>query len=210
MGLDPHHRRGRLRDNRHNPILLAQILKFKSHHMLSLPPVTKLLIGINILVFVLDGVLGDLLLSTLALWPIGPQFMPWQVLTYAFVHANFAHLAFNMFGVFMFGSELERSWGPRRYLRFYLFCALSAAVTQILVTSLTNTYIATVGASGAVFGLLLGFAIEFPNRIVIPLFPPIPMRAPIFVTVYGGLELILGVTGTQAGVAHFAHLGGLA
>lgn len=175
-----------------------------------MPTVTKVIIGINILVFLLGDLLGDFLVLVLALWPFGPQFMPWQVLTYAFVHANLAHLAFNMFGVYMFGGELERLWGPRRYLGFYLFCALSAAATQMLVTSLSGTYIATVGASGAVFGLLLGFAIEFPNRTVVPLIPPIPMRAPVFVTVYGGLELLLGVTGTAAGVAHFAHLGGLA
>jgi membrane associated rhomboid family serine protease len=183
--------------------------------MFRLTPVTKILISINLLIFLLfaaelDGALDDSMVSTLALWPIGPQFMPWQVLTYAFVHAGLAHLAFNMFGVYMFGSELERVWGSRRYLVFYLFCAISAAATQMLVLSLTDTYIATVGASGAVFGLLLGFAMEFPNRVVVPLFPPIPMRAPIFVALYGGLELILGVTGTEAGVAHFAHLGGLA
>ena len=175
-----------------------------------MPLVTNVLIGINLLVFLLNDLLGDPLVSALALWPIGYAFMPWQVLTYAFVHANLAHLAFNMFGVYMFGGELERVWGARRYLGFYLFCALFAAATQMLVMSLSGMYVATVGASGAVFGLLLGFAIEFPRRIVVPLIPPIPMRAPVFVMIYGGLELILGVTGTAAGVAHFAHLGGLA
>lgn len=178
--------------------------------MFTLPPVTQALIIANALVFFAGSALGSSLLSSLALWPLGAQFMPWQVLTYAFVHANLPHLLFNMFGVYMFGSDIERVWGPRRYLIYYLVCALSAAAAQILVSSVTGAYYPTVGASGAVFGLLLAFAMVFPNRIVVPLIPPIPMRAPVFVALYGLLELVLGVTGTQAGVAHFAHLGGLA
>jgi len=168
------------------------------------------LIVVNVLVFLGEGVSGDSLALPLALWPLGPQFMPWQLLTYAFVHAGVAHLAFNMFGVYMFGSDLERIWGPRRYLVYYLACALSAAVTQLVVAGLTGASYPTVGASGAIFGLLLAYAMVFPTRTIIPLIPPIPMRAPIFVAVYGLLELVLGVTGTQAGVAHFAHLGGMA
>lgn len=175
-----------------------------------MPPVTSAIIALNLLVYLATSQLGDDVIVALALWPLGPQFMPWQVLTYAFVHGNLAHIAFNLFGVYMFGSELERAWGSGRYLRYYLFCALAAAATQIAVTTLTGDYVATVGASGAVFGLLLGFAVEFPNRIIVPLLPPIPMRAPIFVALYGTIELVLGVTGTEAGVAHFAHLGGLA
>jgi membrane associated rhomboid family serine protease len=178
--------------------------------MFSPPPVTQALIIINALVFLAEAALGSSITSSLALWPLGQQFMPWQVLTYAFVHAGLPHLLFNMFGVYMFGSDLERVWGPRRYLGYYLTCALSAAATQMGVASVTGAYYPTVGASGAVFGLLLAYAMLFPKRIIMPLFPPIPMRAPLFVAVYGALELVLGVTGTQAGVAHFAHLGGLA
>jgi membrane associated rhomboid family serine protease len=178
--------------------------------MFSLPPVTRALIVINVLVFLGEFVTGGSVTSSLALWPLGPQFMPWQLLTYAFVHASVPHLVFNMFGVYMFGSDLERVWGPRRYVAYYLACALSAAASQLLVAGLTGAYYPTVGASGAIFGLLLAYAMLFPNRTIIPLIPPIPMRAPVFVAVYGGLELLLGVTGTQAGVAHFAHLGGMA
>ena len=178
--------------------------------MFSLPPVTQALIVINAMVYLAEIVLGSPVTSLLALWPLGPQFMPWQVLTYAFAHAGLPHLLFNMFGVYMFGSDVERVWGPRRFLGYYLTCALSAAATQVGVAALTGAYYPTVGASGAVFGLLLAYAMMFPRRIVIPLLLPIPMRAPIFVAVYGTLELVLGVTGTQAGVAHFAHLGGLA
>lgn len=178
--------------------------------MFFIPPITQILISINILVFLAELMLGDGVTFLLALWPFGPQFMPWQVLTYAFVHAGPQHLLFNMFGVFMFGSDLERVWGPRRYLNYYLACALSAAAAQLGVTSLTAAYYPTVGASGAIFGLLMAYAMVFPRRILMLLFPSIPMRAPVFVACYGMLELVLGVTGTQEGVAHFAHLGGLA
>jgi len=178
--------------------------------MYSLPPVTQALIAINVLMFLVEAAFGPSVSALLALWPLGRYFMPWQVLTYAFVHASLPHLLFNMFGVYMFGSDVERVWGGRRYLSFYLICALSAALLQLIVAGLAGVTYPTVGASGAVFGLLLAFALLFPQRIVIPLFPPIPMRAPVFVAVYGVLELVLGVTGTQEGVAHFAHLGGLA
>ncbi|MBK8399796.1 MAG: rhomboid family intramembrane serine protease [Propionivibrio sp.] len=178
--------------------------------MFSMPPITQKLIVINVLVFAATALLGNNVVSLFALWPIGPLFLPWQVLTYAFIHAGLQHLLFNMFGVYMFGSDLERVWGAKRFLTYYLACALSAAITQIVVMHLTRAYYPTVGASGAVFGLLLAYATVFPQRTVMLLFPPIPMRAPVFVAVYGALELVLGVTGTQAGVAHFAHLGGLA
>jgi len=178
--------------------------------MFALPPVTQALIIINVLAFLLQSLLGDGPTAALALWPFGTYFMPWQIVSYAFLHGSTTHLLFNMFGVYMFGSDLERVWGPRRYFTFYMVSAIAAAITQLIVSSLTGAVYPTVGASGAVFGLLLAFAMVFPRRMVVPLFPPIPMRAPVFVALYGGLELVLGVTGTQAGVAHFAHLGGMA
>lgn len=177
--------------------------------MFSLPPVTQALIVANCVVFFLDALSGGSFIPLFALWPIGPQFLPWQLLSYAFLHGGLTHLAFNMFGLYMFGSDVERVWGARRYLLFYLFCAVAAAVAQLAVAALTGAYYPTVGASGALFGLLLAFARCFPHRIIMPLFPPIPMRAPVFVMVFGLVTLFLGVTGTQAGVAHFAHLGGL-
>ena len=178
--------------------------------MFSMPPVTQALILINVIAFMLDSVSGGLLTELMALWPLGAHFMPWQIVTYAFLHGSLTHLLFNMFGVYMFGSDLERVWGPRRYLTFYMVSAVTAAIAQLIVAGVTGAGYPTVGASGGVFGLLLGFAMVFPRRMVVPLIPPIPMRAPIFVALYGGLELFLGVTGTQAGVAHFAHLGGMA
>ena len=178
--------------------------------MFSLPPVTQALIVANCAIFFLDSSTGGSLSLLFALWPPGPQFMPWQVLSYAFLHGGLSHLAFNMFGLYMFGGDVERVWGSHRFLLFYLFCAVFAGVTQLAVTAMSGGYYPTVGASGAIYGLLLAFARCFPNRMVMPVFPPIPMRAPVFVTVFGIIELVLGVTGTQAGVAHFAHLGGLA
>jgi len=174
-----------------------------------LPPITQALVLANVAFFALDYLLGHALQDWFALWPLGSRFMPYQVVTYAFLHGGLEHLFFNMLGLWMFGSELERIWGGKRYLQFYFASVLSAAATQILVTLLLGSPYPTVGASGGIFGLLLAYGMLFPNRTIMPLFPPIPMKAKTFVAVYGGLELFLGVTGTQSGVAHFAHLGGM-
>jgi membrane associated rhomboid family serine protease len=131
------------------------------------------------------------------------------VVTYAFLHAGVGHLFFNMLGLWMFGSELEQVWGRQRFIRFYAASVLSAAAAQLLVTWLLGSMYPTVGASGGLFGLLLAYGMTFPNRTIVPLIPPIPMKAKVFVAIYGGLELLMGVTGTASGVAHFAHLGGM-
>lgn len=183
----------------------------------SIPPVTRTLIGVNVAMFVAELLFGDVLTLNLALWPIQSAalagvagFQPWQILTYSFLHAGVWHLFFNMFGLYMFGGDLERLWGPKRFLNLYLASVISAALAQLAVSSLASVEpYPTIGASGGVFGLLLAFALYFPNRTVVLLFPPIPMPARWFVALYGIVELYLGVTGTQAGVAHFAHLGGM-
>jgi membrane associated rhomboid family serine protease len=177
--------------------------------MPSLPPVTQALLLANVALFALDQLLNRSLTIWFSLWPLGANFMPYQVVTYAFLHGSIAHLFFNMLGLWMFGAELERIWGAKRYLQFYFASILTAAAAQIIVTLLLGSPYPTVGASGALFGLLLAYAMMFPNRTIMPLFPPIPMKAKTFVALYGGLELFLGVTGTQSGVAHFAHLGGM-
>lgn len=144
-----------------------------------------------------------------ALWPVGSGlFWPWQVLSYAFLHGGLLHLFFNMLGLWMFGSELERLWGERRYLQFLLAGVLAAAATQLAITALAHSSVPTVGASGGLYALLLAFGMLFPNRMIMPLFPPIPMKARTFVIVFGALELALGLSG-RSGVAHFAHLGGM-
>ncbi len=177
--------------------------------MPALPPITQALLLINVALFAADLLLGNLLTALFALWPLGSgRFMPWQVVSYGFLHGSFGHLFFNMLGLWMFGAELERIWGGKRYLQFYMASVLTAALTQLLVGLFTGGA-PTVGASGGLFGLLLAFGMMFPNRTIMPLFPPIPMKAKTFVMVFGGLELLFGVTGTASGVAHFAHLGGM-
>lgn len=173
-----------------------------------MPPVTQALLLINVAMLCLDYVLGGLLSQWGALYPLGHGFLPWQLVTYAFLHGGFNHLFFNMLGLWMFGSELERIWGPRRYLQFYFASLLAAAGAQLLVTWLTGSPYPTVGASGALFGLLLAFGLLFPHRTIL-LFFVIPIPARILVLLYGAFELYQGVYGTQAGVAHFAHLGGM-
>ncbi len=185
--------------------------------MLPLPPVTKALLVANFVMFVAQEWLGDVLTIYLALWPLGlpaipglPGFQPWQVVTYGFLHGSLMHILFNMLAVYMFGSEIERVIGQRRYLNLYFGSVVTAALTQLVVQALAGADpLPTVGASGGVFGLLLAYGLFFPNRIIMLLIPPIPLPARLMVVLYGGLTLFLGVTGTQQGVAHFAHLGGM-
>lgn len=174
-----------------------------------MPPITRAIVLTNVVVFLLQATLGGQFSAMLALWPLHAGFMPWQLLTYAFVHGSVAHILFNMYGLYLFGSEIERRWGERRFLNYYMICVLSAGLAQLVVTTLSGTVYPTVGASGGVFGVLMAYGLMFPTRMIVLLFPPIPMRAMTFVLVYGAIELFLGVTGTQEGVAHFAHLGGM-
>jgi membrane associated rhomboid family serine protease len=177
-----------------------------------LPPITKWLLIINVAAFFVDDLLrlttGFYVGNWLALWPLAHGFLPWQVATYAFLHGDLLHLLFNMFALWMFGGELERLWGEQRYIRFYAAGVLTAALTQLVVTGLAGSHYPTVGASGGVYALLLGFGLMFPNRQIMLLFPPIPMKAKVYVAIFGVLELWLGVRGAS-GVAHFAHLGGM-
>ena len=189
----------------------------------NLPRVTKLLLIANLLGFGLQFVLGNPTLSALMLWPIGDgvyapgaeatAFMPWQVFTYAFLHGGLMHLAFNMLALVMFGAPLEYTWGEKRFLTYYVVCVVGAALCQLLVgwwaVSQGTPAYPTIGASGGVFGLLLAYGMLFPNQRVMLLIPPIPMKARTLVIVYGLFELMVGVTGLQPGVAHFAHLGGM-
>jgi membrane associated rhomboid family serine protease len=176
--------------------------------MLPLPPVTQALMLICTAVFCINILMPIEL--WLALWPLGSgRFAPWQVLTYAFLHGGFAHLFFNMLGIWMFGSELERLWGQKRFIQMLLAGALAAAMVQLVFSMVIGSGAPTVGASGALFGLLLCYGVLFPNRTIMPLFPPIPMKARTFVIFFGALALVLGVMDTNGGVAHFAHLGGM-
>lgn len=187
--------------------------------MPQLPPITKAFMLACVGFFCLFILLPEWK-PWLALWPIASgNFMPWQMVSYAFLHGDTLHLFFNMLGLWMFGSELELVFGQRRYLQLLVASTLSAAAMQLLFAAVAPLFPSlfnvgpysigpTVGASGALFGLLLGFGMLFPDRVIMPLFPPIPMKAKVFVAVFGALELLMGLSGAS-GVAHFAHLGGM-
>lgn len=183
--------------------------------------VTRCLIYANVACFVLQAALGRPFFDAYALWPLGDlpppaglqqagEFAPWQLVTSAFLHASVVHLLVNMFALYMFGPSVEDSLGSLRFVALYFAAVLSAGLTQLVVVSATaGQAYPTVGASGGIFGVLLAFGVLFPRRIIVLLFPPIPMPAWLFVTLYGLVELVNGVLGTEAGVAHFAHLGGM-
>ncbi len=180
------------------------------------PPTIKVLVGINVVVFALDWlVLGMLtyrgirldqwVVQLFGLMPIGSDyFFPyWQLVTYQFLHGGFWHLFFNMFALWMFGSELDYLWGSRRFLTYYLLSGIGGGILNLFVSDAP-----TVGASGAIMGVLVAYGMTFPDRPVMmfPLFIPIPAK--IFVIFYAALDLFSGLTATDSGVAHFAHLGG--
>jgi membrane associated rhomboid family serine protease len=172
-------------------------------------PATRALLIANVVIFALQFLLPDRIEELFALWPLDAGFAPWQLVSYAFLHGGLAHIAFNMIGLTSFGNELEAWWGAKRLYTFYFASVVTAAITQLAVTASLGDPTPTVGASGGIYGLLLGYAMMFPRRKVIPLIPPIPMPAWVFALLFAGLELYLGVTGTASGIAHFAHLGGM-
>ena len=190
-----------------------------------IPTVTKNLVAINILMFIATLVNENFMVSNFAMfYPASPFFKPWQILTHMFMHGGFWHIFFNMYSLLMFGSILERSLGPKKYLIFYFVTGLGAvalhtgvewlqarvfiangiaqAYQQLLVTP-------TLGASGAIYGLLIGFAMLYPQARLTLIFPPIPMTAKWLVIIFAAIELFSGINGIQDGVAHFAHLGGM-
>lgn len=190
-----------------------------------IPTVTKNLLAINILMFVATLVNENLMVANFAMfYPASPFFKPWQILTHMFMHGGFWHLFFNMYSLLMFGSILERSLGTKKYLIFYFVTGLGAvalhtgvewlqarvfiangiatAYQQLLVTP-------TLGASGAIYGVLIGFAMLYPQARLTLIFPPIPMTAKWLVIIFAAIELFSGINGIQDGVAHFAHLGGM-
>lgn len=191
------------------------------------PPVIKWTLILCGLAYFIDQMNPGYFIRWLALWPINspdvwltsmgmkrvPDFYIWQLLTTAILHGGLGHLFFNMFALWMFGVQIENIWGSRRFLIFFAVSVMGASLVQLFVVSWSVAQgampIPTVGASGGVFGVLMAFAWMFPNHKIVLLIPPIPIKAKWFVLIYAGIELFLGVTGTQSGVAHFAHLGGL-
>jgi membrane associated rhomboid family serine protease len=164
--------------------------------------------------YVLEMSFGPQLIANLALWPLHmsvmqPHFQLFQLVTYSFLHGSVMHLLLNMYALWLFGSRMENVWGSRAFTIYYFVCVLGAGLAQLLVSSVSGGFYPTIGASGGVFGLLLAFGMRFPNEVLILIFPPVPLKAKWFVTIYAAIELWAGVTGSEAGVAHFAHLGGM-
>lgn len=185
----------------------------------NLPSITRTLLIINIVAFLLQLLAGNQLVYPFMLWPLGGaeaggmSFLPWQLVTYGFLHADLFHLLFNMLVLYMFGAPLEHTWGQRRFLTYFMVCVVGAGLCQLVVVSWSLAQggmpYPTLGASGGVFGVLLAFGMLFPNHRVMLLIPPIPMKARTLVIALGVIELFFGITGTRSGVAHFAHLGGM-
>lgn len=194
------------------------------------PPVVTNLLIINILVFLAEILLparvsnAMLEFGALSFWK-GGGFHIWQPLTYMFLHANFTHILFNMFALWMFGRGLEYDMGSRRFLTYYIVCGVGAGLIQLGVNWIefsiaaanpgvspallySYAHASTIGASGAVFGLLLAFGLLHPNNVIMLIFPPVALKAKWFVIIYGVIELVAGISG-GGGVAHFAHLGGM-
>jgi membrane associated rhomboid family serine protease len=178
-----------------------------------LTPATRAIILINVLVWLIEKMAWVPMAKHFALWPLAtPEglFRPWQLVTYAFLHdpTTIWHIFFNMFALYVFGPALENYWGARRFLAYYFVCLIAAGCTQLAVQYATGSGEPTIGASGAIFGILLAFAMLFP-RVRLLLYFVIPMPAWLFVAGYAVLELFFGVTGREGSVAHFAHLGGM-
>lgn len=183
-----------------------------------IPAVIFVLLVANGLMFAAQNLLGDLnyargpitTLWYLRLWTFESElFIPTAVLTYGFLHADASHLLINMFQLWMFGRDIERVWGPRRFALYYIVCVVGAGIVQLIVAAVQGGAYSTLGASGGVFGILMAFGLLFPNRQVMLLFPPIPMKAKYLVVLFGLFELFYGVSGYMPGVANFAHLGGM-
>ena len=197
----------------------------------NLPTAVKNIIMINILVMVMTSLNENFMVEKFALfYPTSPFFHWWQPVTHMFMHGGFWHIFFNMYTLFIFGTILERVWGTKKFLVFYFITGLGAALVHTGVEWLQMQYwmgqaadgsmaalksihtlkmTPTVGASGAFYGVLMGYAMLYPDSIMTLIFPPVSLKAKWFVLIFAGIELLTGVTGTGGGIAHFAHLGGL-
>ena len=216
--------------------------------MSNVPVAVKNIIIINVVIMIATFFKESTMIEKFALWfPASPNFEWWQPVTHLFMHGGFFHLFFNMYTLFIFGSVLERVWGPKKFLIFYFVTGIGAALVHMGVqwweyTSALETagltsaeaaaripgieaaidagarmipswstviFTPTVGASGAIYGVLMGYAMLYPNSIMRLIFPPVALKAKWFVLIFAGLELLFGMSMPGSGIAHFAHLGGL-
>ena len=186
-----------------------------------IPPVTKNIIIINVVMLLAMYINENFMLEKFALfYPASPFFKPYQYITYMFMHGGIAHIFFNMYAFFLFGTVLEQVWGGKKFFIYYMVTGLGAAAFFTFTTWLVSagyTYeqyydllrTPTVGASGAVFGILLGYGMLFPNTVLQLIFPTIAIKAKWLVIIYGGLEVVLGLSFPGSQIAHFAHVGGM-
>ena len=176
------------------------------------PPIVKNLIIINVVVFVAQNLFDRRydLTALLAMWPVNtPFFRPYQVVTHMFAHGSISHILFNMFSLWMFGRILENVWGGKRFLSFYLVCGIGAAAAHLAVQYFTGGFGLTLGASGAIMGVIAAFGYLFPNTELFILFIPFPVKAKWAVIGYVAIDLFSGIAKFSGdNVAHFAHLGG--
>lgn len=191
----------------------------------NIPEVTRNLLAINVMVFIAILINQNAMVERFALFfPASRFFKPWQLLTHLFMHGSFWHIFFNMYSLFLFGSVVERSIGTKRFLTFYFVCGLGAALLHMGVQGIEYytylhagnygaaqalNYVPTVGASGAIYGVLIAYAMLYPSSRLTLIFPPVTMSARTMVIVFAVIELLTGMGGTTDGVAHFAHLGGM-
>ena len=185
----------------------------------NIPVVTRNLLYLNVILFVATLINEDFMIGTFAMfYPESPYFRWWQPLTHMFMHGGFWHILFNMYTLVMFGSVVERALGTKDYIIFYLITGLGAVALHTGVEWLEITYLGgslaaamvtpMVGASGAIYGVLVAFAMLYPSARMTLIFPPITLDAKWWVGIFVALELLLGITGSQVSIAHFAHLGG--
>ena len=188
--------------------------------MFRITPIVKHFIIINVIMFVLTLLAENFMLEKFALFYFNsPFFKPYQLISYIFMHGGFMHILFNMYSLYIFGSVLESVWGGKKFFIYYMVTGIGAALFHLFITYLRiesgvlDPYLASiipmVGASGAIYGLLLAYGVLFPNNVLTLFFPPVSLKAKYMVFVFGGLEFLLGVGGSGDGVAHFAHLGGM-
>ena len=178
--------------------------------MSNVPKAVKHIILINVCMLVLSMLDGPLMDRLFALNPITFIYKPWQLVTSMFMHGSIGHLFFNMYTLFIFGSVLENIWGTKKFLTFYFITGIGAGLFDILVQHLTGNFALMVGASGAIYGVLMGYAMLYPDSVLTLIFPPISLKAKWFVLIFAGIELLLGISNNPAdNIAHFAHLGGL-
>ena len=166
-------------------------------------------------------------------YPSSPFFKPWQIVTHMFMHGGFWHIFFNMYTLFIFGTVLERIWGTKKFLIFYFVTGIGAALlhtgvqfieAQVYISQIAEgsqqaaaayqalKYTPTVGASGAIYGVLMGYAMLFPDSVLTLIFPPVSLKAKWFVIIFAVIELLTGISSIRSvggGIAHFAHLGGM-